>query len=186
MDILDQLDSAAEAVVTVARGIGPEQATLATPCAGWDVQTLVNHLIGSCRRFAARAEDRDVAQLGPVEPASFQQAVDWLVDDARHAARAWRTPGALERTMDSPLGRLDGRFMASITLTELAAHGWDLARATGQKVPLDEGLAAELLAVAKANPRMDQARQSAFGPEQPAPAGASTVDQLAAFLGRAV
>lgn len=183
MGILDQLDVAAKAVATLAHGIRPDQASLATPCAGWDVQALVTHLIGSCRRFKARAEDRDVAQLPPVEPASFQQALDWLADDAREAAKAWRTPGALERAMDSPMGRLNGTFMANITLTELVVHGWDLAHATGQQPLPDEGVAAELLAAAKVNVKPEM-RGAAFGPEQPAPASASTLDQLAAFLGR--
>lgn len=185
MGILEQLDAAAEAVAAIAHGIRPDQGSLATPCAGWDVQALVTHLIGSCRRFKARAEDRDVASLPPVEPASFQQALDWLVDDARQAAKAWRTPGALEREVDSPMGRLKGTFMANITLTELVIHGWDLAHATGQRPLLDESVAADLLAAAKVNVKPEM-RGAAFGPEQAAPAGASTLDQLAAFLGRSV
>ena len=73
--------------------------------------------------------------------------------------------------------------MANIALTEMVMHGWDLARATGQRMSSDEGMAETMLTAAKANIR-PEARQSAFGPEQPAPSEAPPLDQLAAFLGR--
>ena len=75
--------------------------------------------------------------------------------------------------------------MAGITFAELLVHGWDLARATGQRLDVPDSMAQQALAGAKARMR-PEARQSAFGPEQPAPADAPALDQLAAFLGRQV
>jgi hypothetical protein len=49
---------------------------------------------------------------------------------------------------------------------------------------LDPGLAGELLVQARAE-NLDAYRGTFFGPAVEAPAGASTADRLAAFLGRA-
>ena len=44
---------------------------------------------------------------------------------------------------------LDVRVMAAVGAVEIAVHGWDVARACGQRRPIPDGLAAELLSVAR-------------------------------------
>ena len=67
------------------------------------------------------------------------------------------------------------------------AHGWDLAKATGQSTDLDLELAAQLLAFCHAA-LPDSFRgpdgEAPFGPQVSVAGGASMADQLAAFLGR--
>jgi uncharacterized protein (TIGR03086 family) len=185
MEITELLDQAAAANAAVARGVRADQLTNPTPCSEWDVHQLMDHMIGSYTRFAARAAGQPAGPPGqPAVTTGHQDAIDQLVAAANAASAAWHQPGALDRKTASPLGELPGRFGATITLTELAAHGWDLARATGQRLPLEDATAEEILNLAKSVLR-PEARQSAFGPERTPPADAPAVDRLAAFLGRA-
>jgi len=73
--------------------------------------------------------------------------------------------------------------VASINLLDTATHTWDLATATGQPAELPEPVATAALEASEqiVNPEL---RNGRFGPEQPAPAGASTTARLVAFLGR--
>jgi len=185
MDILDRLDAAAQAVASVARGVKPEQLSQPSPCEGWDVHALMNHMIGSCERFVLRAEGKPVPgqEIEPTQTASCEEATKRLAEGAVAAAKTWRAPGALERTVTGPMGEMKGIFMASITLTELLMHGWDLAKATGQQLPLDDAVAEETFA--EMNGKLPpEARGRAFGEERQAPAGASALDKMAAYFGR--
>ena len=77
---------------------------------------------------------------------------------------------------------LDGHSDADVL-----THAWDLARATGQPTELDDELSNEALMAARRQiaPSFRGAGRP-FGEEQPCPAGGTTADQLAAFLGRVV
>ncbi len=72
-------------------------------------------------------------------------------------------------------------------IIELLAHGWDLAKATGQPTNLVPDVAEHTLSVVQVWYR-DQPRTpgNAFAPEQPLPEVASAADRLAAYLGRTV
>lgn len=66
------------------------------------------------------------------------------------------------------------------------AHGWDVARASGQQLLLDEASLAparEFVAMMSV-PGSDALRGDAFGPAVPVPAGASLLDQVVAGNGR--
>jgi uncharacterized protein (TIGR03086 family) len=72
-----------------------------------------------------------------------------------------------------------------IRLYDLLAHGWDLARATGQPVDLPDDLAEQSLSFACK--QLDgQSRQGRFGAAQNAGENAAAIERVAAFLGRTV
>lgn len=125
----------ADAVAAIASGIRDEQLQDRTPCEKFTVAELVDHL-GSTLQSAARAARRE-AQPGagagaPVSPRA-------LADSAGLAAVAWSDPAAYEGTTEFGPGELPATVVASITLQELALHGWDLARATGQPFGVSDG-----------------------------------------------
>ena len=62
MDIVMTLEKSANATAAVARGVRSEQFDSPTPCAEWNVEQLMNHLIGSLEYFRARG---DGDQAGP-------------------------------------------------------------------------------------------------------------------------
>jgi uncharacterized protein (TIGR03086 family) len=181
------LEQAMQATRTVLAGVSREQLTSATPCASWKVSDLVNHVVGGQFFFAAAAS----GQAPTGEPPDFS-AGDFLASfDEGSAASlaAFRAEGAMERIVHLPFGDMPGAAVVGIAATDTFTHGWDLAKATGQRTDLAPELAAGLLAgVRAAIPDSFRGADGAapFGPEQSAPAGASNADQLAAFLGRSV
>ena len=73
-----------------------------------------------------------------------------------------------------------------LATTDTFAHGWDLAKATGQSTDLDPELAEGLLANAPIPDTFRGDEPMPFGPQQEAPPGATAADRLAAYLGRKV
>jgi uncharacterized protein (TIGR03086 family) len=162
-----------------------EQWTAPTPCAGWDVTTVVNHVIGGMRLYTAELTGT---------PAGGAHEDDWLGDDPVGAYRdaaaqvlaAWRSPGAEQRTISLSFGTVPAPLAATVELTEIVVHGLDVAVATGQEDRVDQAQAGRLLALMAAM-GMDRFRAPGiFGPEQPAPADAPAHRRLLAFLGRTV
>jgi len=187
------LERSIEVARQVLAGVTREDMDKPTPCASWNVRQLVNHLIGANYFF--------VAMLGGEGPGGG--SVDFAAgdyrsafDDASAASLAgFSEPGAFEKTINLPWGALPGSAFFGLATTDIFQHSWDLAKATGQSTNLDSELAAQLLEGAKAavsdafrgpdgGPNQDQGPP--FGPEQAAPPGACSADQLAAFLGRVV
>src|SRR5213079_2645302 len=69
---------------------------------------------------------------------------------------------------------------------EVVVHGWDVARASGQQLVLDDSALApsrEFVAM-MSGPGAEEARGDAFGPALPVASGASTLDEVIAGNGR--
>jgi uncharacterized protein (TIGR03086 family) len=81
-----------------------------------------------------------------------------------------------------------GSTLVDMYLVELAAHAWDLARATGQLDKLDPSLARPALdgarAMIKPKYRNMVGPGAPFAVEVPLPPGADDWERLAAFMGR--
>ena len=81
-----------------------------------------------------------------------------------------------------------GATLVDMYLTELAAHSWDLATATGQRERLDPGLAPVALEAARAMLKPEyrdlMGPGSPFGAEVAPPHDADDWERLAAFPGR--
>jgi uncharacterized protein (TIGR03086 family) len=183
MDIVMTLEKSAKATAAVARGVRPEQFGSPTPCAEWNVEQLMNHLIGSLEYFKARGEGNQAGPPQSAPPTSYVQTVQALQSAAMATAAAWRRPGALEQTIDTGAGQMPGSALATMALSEMLTHSWDLAKATGQRMPADDVEVEGVLAGMKQTLK-PEARQPNFGPESKAPNGAPPIDRLAAFLGR--
>ncbi|WP_414507672.1 TIGR03086 family metal-binding protein [Streptomyces sp. NEAU-L66] len=168
-------------VAALVAAVRPEDLALPTPCAGWSVRQLLDHMVWENLMATSIAEDapRDdhtADHLGDDHRAAFD-------DSVRAALAAFTGSGMLRRTYgpyEAP-----GAMIVQQVVVELLAHGWDLARATGAPTGLAPEAAEETLAAARriygAAPRTEG---SSFAPERPAPPGASATDRLAAFLGR--
>jgi uncharacterized protein (TIGR03086 family) len=171
-------------------GVTGDQWPLPTPCAGWDVRRLVNHLVGGNRLFTRVLSGEP---LPPVEQLGRRAGEDQLGDDpaaAWHASAgellgAFRRPGVLERTHTVPAGTLPGPAVLHLRTVETLVHGWDLARATGQQPAFPDELAEQELAFSRdLLGRLPEGRHP-FAPPQPVPDDAPAIDRLAALLGRA-
>jgi uncharacterized protein (TIGR03086 family) len=163
-------------------GVRADQWSAPTPCAEWDARSLVRHLVTGQMLFASAlgstagdAVTDDDAGL----PDAFRTTGAVMLD-------AFHKPGALDQLVDVPVGRVPGSVAVDLRITECLVHGWDLARATGQTTTFDDAVVERELAFTRGALALVPPERSPFGPEQPAPPGASPTDQLAALLGRTV
>ena len=183
-DVIAAHDRALEATTAIVAQVGVDQFDLPTPCPDFDVRTLLNHLISGNYRFVEFAH----GERGEAVPALGDYVHDDALTPYRESAVAvsevWHEPGVMDRTVHLPIGDVPAVVALGIHTVEQIAHGWDLARATGQPTELD----ADLYAVAWERTRMidDSLRGPGrpFGPAVTAPAGASDTDRLMAWLGR--
>jgi uncharacterized protein (TIGR03086 family) len=165
------LGRALEQLAALLDGVTGAAMTGGTPCEGWTVQDLVDHVVAAPASFASmvRGEPVDWSQptpsAGPDPAAAFRSSADDLL-------AAWRDRDAAQ---GPPLDWV---------CAELAVHTWDLATATGRSTgDLDQDVAERGLAFLRPN-LTDDRRSPAFGPEQPAPEGAYAYQRAAAFAGR--
>ena len=179
--------SAAATMAEIVRNLKPDQLAAATPCAEFDVRGLVNHLLfwGPSLVGAARKE-----LVAP--PAESESDVDLTEGDLVGALlahvdavrSAWSDPAAWRGTtrMGGPM-ELPADLVGGMVVGELVVHGWDLARATGQRPEWDEELARYVRAEVARSAEQGRA-MGIYGPEVTVPDGASDLDHALAASGR--
>lgn len=180
MEPLEQLDQLAPRLGAVVDGIRDDQLDGPTPCAGFTVSDVLDHMIGGATTFAAafRGESPKTLPTSGDRRDQVRCALGELVD-------AMHSPGALDRTIAAPFGDSPGESFARFVVLDGLVHGWDLARATGQGYDAPESLVAAVVDFAReAVPPLRDG--STFGPEADAPANATPIDRLAAFTGRTI
>ncbi len=171
---------ASAAVGDVVHGIAPDQWGAPTPCTQWPVRRVVGHLAGMNLVFAALLAGQPMPARTDMPDEELPKRYD---ASAELLISRFSEPGALERVVDSPMGSATGAERLEIRLYDLLAHGWDVARATGQVFKLPEDLVEESLVFATA--QLDGVdREGRFAPAQPCPDDAPALDRLVAFLGR--
>jgi uncharacterized protein (TIGR03086 family) len=178
----DLLESVLSKTTTLVAGVRPDQASSPTPCPGYDVQTLVNHIVGWLRTFAATATDSPSDE----DPAAFRVGDDPAGQCAEAAERA--VAGFRSGPDDRPVqmsSTLPASMVVGMMLMEYVGHGWDLATATGQPVPYSDDEAEAALAAGHATLKPEyRGPDKTFGFELEPPADATAVERLVAFLGR--
>ena len=179
----EQLSMIIPMLKDVAGRIGEHQLGAATPCAQFDVAGVLGHMTGLASGFAPMFRGEDPAPVSSLPAGAsvtdeFNHAMDGLLD-------AVTSPGALERTIQTPGGPMPGAVFARLVAFDGLVHGWDLASATRQDWQPPEHLVSEVYAFAREAITPEMRNGDAFGPEQQAPANATTMVGLVAFTGRA-
>ncbi|MGW6425769.1 TIGR03086 family metal-binding protein [Nocardia sp. NPDC055053] len=161
--------------------------TVETPCAGWDLRALLEHMSTQNRGFAA-------AVRGEGDPAVWEvrRAADPVGDFLRSAdeiVAAFAEPGALTRTLalpEIPPGRFPAATALGFHLIDSVVHAWDVARSVGSSVDLDSDLAPAALRIAEAVPTgaSRQRPGAAFAPALEMPDESATLDRILRVLGR--
>lgn len=121
-----------------------EQWSWPTPCTEWNVRQLVNHVTRGHVNYAALANGGTAAEFlrRRDEDALGSDPVEAYTRTAGEFLAAFGQPGALERILDYPLGKVVARQAVAVRATDIAVHAWDLARAVGVDEALDPGLVA--------------------------------------------
>lgn len=182
----EALEQAIASTRSVLAGVSKEQLASDTPCAAWKVSDLINHIVGGQYFFEAGAKGQPPS--GSDTDFSATDFVAAFDEGTARCVAAFNEDGVMEKMLTLPFGQMPGSAFVGLAATDTFAHGWDLAKATGQSTDLAPELAAQLLAGAKQSisPAFRSEDGAVFGLEQTAPEGASNADKLAAFLGRKV
>ncbi|MFJ9693709.1 TIGR03086 family metal-binding protein [Kitasatospora sp. NPDC101183] len=185
------LDLAAEVVDTVR----PEHLDLPSPCAGWTLRNLLEHVLGQHRGFAAAARGAGPdlalfadAPVGPDVAAEFRRT-------GAELTAAFRDAAAADRALWLPEIRDGGPFPVAqavgFHLLDTLVHGWDVAASLGTADRLiavaeaEDALTDTLLKVTEIVPDTPEARApgNAFRPGLD-PAGGGRFARSLALLGR--
>lgn len=171
----------AGAFTALVRGADPASWDSPAPVDGWTARDVVGHLVTWFPDFLAGGAGITLpagppAAADPVGAWTAQaDAVQGLLDDPATPERTLSNP----HIGDVPLDQAVARFYTA----DVFMHTWDLAKATGQAVPLDEHTCAEVLAAMEP---MDAVLRASgqYGPKVAVPDDASAVDRLMGFIGR--
>lgn len=179
MDPLAQFEQLGPVLGGVIAGLRPSQLDEPTPCDGFSVRGVLEHMIGGATMFAAAYRGEDAPEPDVADPISGVQAA------LGELAASISAPGALDRTIHSPFGQVDGESFARFVVLDGLVHGWDLATATDQSYAPPAELVGAVMEFAERT--LDPLRdgQTFKAAVEPA-ADATPMERLAAYTGRAV
>src|SRR5262249_32611283 len=165
--------------------VGDGQWQMPTPCEGWDVRELVNHIVSGNFWAGELARGKTIEEVGDRLDGNVlgDEAVAAYDESARAANEAFRAPGAMEAPCAVSYGPVPGAVYAGHRLIDVLIHGWDVAKATGQDTTLPPDLVEATWAVVE--PQKDLLLGSGmFGADHTTPPGADRQTALLTLLGR--
>jgi uncharacterized protein (TIGR03086 family) len=175
--------------------VAPEEMTLPTPCADWDLAALLAHLAASMADLETALRtghlgpdpDEPVSPPGPDDPGRLAvpdpggDTVEALRDQAANLLFACYAHHSRDRFVLVGGLPLPAGIVACTGAVEIAVHGWDVSAARGRGDPVPPALATRMLRLC---PLLVTGREGLFGAPLRVPSGASPGDQLVAYLGR--
>jgi uncharacterized protein (TIGR03086 family) len=152
-----------------------------TPCAAWDLASLLKHLSDS---LAALYEGLATGYVGLV-PAMAADPEGRLVAAVREQATRLLVASALAEEADIAIGDrcLAVSIVTTVGAVEIATHGWDVAEACGGHRPIPPALAAGILDLVPLV-LTDDTRDARFAAPVNVSPQAGPGDRLVALLGR--
>lgn len=178
MDDIEMLRQVTDHTGKLVGGVAADQWTAATPCEEWDVRTLVGHLVSGDAWFAAAVRGDHLKPPSVEDPAAD---LGYVSDDL---IAAFSEPDALDRRVALPIGTLPGASALWVRIVEHIVHGWDLARATGQRPELGEKVTKTALKFSRDLIERAELSHRPFADPRPVPDDAPHLDKLVALLGR--
>lgn len=163
----------------VVQRIDQSQWEAASPCDGWSARDVLAHNIGMCVMITGIA--RGISADSATHPSVTHPQSDWAAarDDVLEALDDRQ---ALRREVGTPWGHLVVDRFVGIVVVDPLLHTFDLAKASGQAVVLDEGLAeVGYIQLKKAG---EMIRGERFGAAVPVDSDASITDKLISIAGR--
>ena len=184
------LGPAAQRLADLVARVTDDELGKPTPCPAYTVGDLVEHLGGVALAFTAAAnKDRNEYNERADAGDASRLADDWRIRIPRDLValgQAWRDPKAwtgMTRIAgdDSP-----SPVVGLVAADELAVHGWDLARATGQPYDPEPAVlqAAQSFLAMVASPNAAAGPEVPFGPSRTLPDDVPLLDRVLALAGR--
>ncbi|MEY9946405.1 TIGR03086 family metal-binding protein [Kitasatospora sp. GAS1066B] len=186
MNLHQPLSDAVARMATVVGSVDPARLSAATPCAEYDVRGLVNHLLFWAPIIEGVGLHKTAVIDRAAEGRDDHTGGDWQADYLGwldRIDRAWASDSAWEGTATLGPATVPAAVIGEKTLVELAVHGWDLARATGQEFQVTDAVADHANRIILATADETRAMRM-FGPPVTVPATASALDRALACSGR--
>jgi len=165
--------------------VAPEQWSAPTPCAGWDVRQLVNHVAGENAWALPLLDGLTIADVGTSLDGDLLGGDPASAWDGLAAAAVLKVAedGVLDRIVHVSFGDIPaGEYLSQVTVDHVI-HGWDLAQGINAPRALDPELVA--FAYDFLEPQVDQWRAAgAFGEPVDVPDDAPLQERLIALTGR--
>jgi uncharacterized protein (TIGR03086 family) len=135
------LHAAADRMTSLLAAVPIDSMDVSTPCPDLPLGALIDHVGGFATVFAASAR-KDLGKLTaqPPDPSADNLEPGWrarLAAGLSVLADAWDAADAWEGMTQAGGQELPGAIAGRIALDELVVHGWDIARATGQRFDCD-------------------------------------------------
>jgi uncharacterized protein (TIGR03086 family) len=185
MNLHSEMAAAAAESARVVGGVRSDQLSAVTPCNDWDLHTLLNHII---LWTAYSAERRATGEQVPDEltDKDFVAEPGYAADYAAQldkAVAAWSDPAAWERSLNVMGSQTPAADVVALLIAEMALHGWDAAKASGQRYNARDDVAAAVLDAVEADAALFRKYQG-FAAAVPVSASASAFDRALAESGR--
>jgi uncharacterized protein (TIGR03086 family) len=185
MDLVDVYRQSLTEFIDRVHQVRPEQWPDATPCQGWDVRALVNHLVSQDRWTVDLLAGATIGQVGDRFDGDLlaTDPIGMVSEAAKKAEEAIAEPGALDRTVHLSFGETPAEEYVRQLLADHLIHSWDLAAAIG----IDRRLDPELVRICAEwfAGRAEMYRHAGvIGPTVDLPEPVGEQDRLLALFGR--
>jgi uncharacterized protein (TIGR03086 family) len=188
---MHDLGPAARTMSQLVAGVRDDQLDEPTPCTDYALGDLVQHVRVLAEAFtvSGRKEQPPGGSQPPAPGDASLLTDDWREETTAwlvQLAETWSDPAAWEGTVWIAGFEAPASAVGITAANELVVHGWDVARASGQELVVDDTTLApsrEFVAM-MSGPGSEDSRGDAFGPALPVPEGASTLDEVVAGNGR--
>jgi uncharacterized protein (TIGR03086 family) len=190
MESLMLLTRVVDETTQVVNDVSDDQLANPSPCEGWTVRDVINHITGGATMFAISAEQGSVSDevlgqlMGGGDNLGDDPQAAWATAASR-ALRAYEQPGVMEKIVKLPFGEMPAGVALNIAVFDVLTHAVDIARASGQEIT-DAELIETALVVGRQMIGPELRIPGVFDPEQPVASDAPPADRLLAFAGRKV
>ena len=180
-----EMAAASAEAARVVGNVPPNALDTPTPCGDWDLRTLLNHtILWTSYSAERRAHGESVAE--DLMNKDFTADPGFREDYARQIGRAvtaWSEPKAWEGELGVMGDATPAADIGAMLLMEMALHGWDVARATGQEFATDEQTARALEDIVQAQAELFRKYQGFADAVEP-PKNATAFERALTLSGR--
>lgn len=158
----------------------PEHWDAPSPCAGWSVFDVVDHVVAGERFTVAVLGGASLADAVEATVGLDDESADVVAQLTNAAAEALAAfDGSLDRIIDHRVGQITARRMLGFRIIDQLGHTWDVATAAGQRVDLaPQALAIGVEIALDERTTLEQSDHFATAPADQL----ETTDQLTMFL----
>ena len=163
--------------------VGATQWANPTPCEGWNVRHLVEHVVGFNLLVPWLLDGHRVEDVPPTGDLLGASPAATARQSVKEAQTAFERPGALAAVVHHPVGDIPASLFMVFRIFDLCVHGWDLAAATGFEFETDPRLLDAVLGQAR-DLEEAMAASGMFAPSLSFPPAADPLTEVLARTGR--